>query len=107
MRISDWSSDVCSSDLTADRVAPVRGKLRLEPRGIGRPPVVQAERLRRHSRDAERARLRDIGTNDDTAGQVGEKLREEIATCRAAVDRQVRKAQAEVRSEEHTLNSSH
>src|SRR3546814_12843783 len=42
------------------------------------------------------ARLRDSGTNDDTAGQVGEKLREEIATCRAAVDRQVRKAQAEV-----------
>src|SRR3546814_3802335 len=25
MRISDWSSDVCSSDLTADRVEPAQG----------------------------------------------------------------------------------
>src|SRR3546814_9769408 len=30
MRISDWSSDVCSSDLVADAVTPVRGDL-LQP----------------------------------------------------------------------------
>src|SRR3546814_6069925 len=42
MRISDWSSDVCSSDLVADREDRViERRLRLaEPGGRAAPPVI-------------------------------------------------------------------
>src|SRR3546814_8479736 len=48
MRISDWSSDVCSSDLDTPTVeeappeAPVEPEVAVEPEVIEEPPVVEA-----------------------------------------------------------------
>src|SRR3546814_5696240 len=46
MRISDWSSDVCSSDLLADRGAVVAQRPEIGIGGIGRvEPVVEREHV--------------------------------------------------------------
>src|SRR3546814_17277543 len=42
MRISDWSSDVCSSDLIMDALAAVRSRDRASLRERGRPHAVHA-----------------------------------------------------------------
>src|SRR3546814_1391093 len=48
MRISDWSSDVCSSDLAADHGA--RGGARYAfRRGLGRPARMQGNQRDRHA----------------------------------------------------------
>src|SRR3546814_6558222 len=52
MRISDWSSDVCSSDLPGGRIGPVRGDVRAV-RDTGRG-IARSARRRRHETGADR-----------------------------------------------------
>src|SRR3546814_11196735 len=44
MRISDWSSDVCSSDLRGQLVAPVAGR-QTSPYGLRRHPILGYSRM--------------------------------------------------------------
>src|SRR3546814_19070123 len=73
MRISDWSSDVCSSDLIADRIVPVDG---------------DRARRRRHDAadDADQRRL---------ARAVGAEQRENLAAFDVEIDR-LQRAEATV-----------
>src|SRR3546814_2110517 len=65
MRISDWSSDVCSSDLAADRPRPLLPRPAARPRTPDRRPAVQR---RQHEHRLQPARLRDHGGAMDAAG---------------------------------------
>src|SRR3546814_17821289 len=72
MRISDWSSDVCSSDLEAHRIGQLAdqfvelgGADRVEPRGR----LVEEEQ-----RGVERERACESGALDHPARQLGRKL---------------------------------
>src|SRR3546814_21105953 len=47
MRISDWSSDVCSSDLPARKPAPAFRDRKIEPPGMARNQMRQPRRCRR------------------------------------------------------------
>src|SRR3546814_18442721 len=46
MRISDWSSDVCSSDLAADELDAAVGQVAYAVAGAVQAPVGQSERIR-------------------------------------------------------------
>src|SRR3546814_10120250 len=99
MRISDWSSDVCSSDLAAEGADVVahpaqRRGLVLEP-GVAGARVGLAEQVL-HPQEAERAEPVVDGDHDDV---VVERERGAVVPRRAAAARRERSS---VRSEEHT-----
>src|SRR3546814_2533698 len=71
MRISDWSSDVCSSDLTdavgnVEEVTSVRGALKCE-RAVGLSPVASGSYTRSRNEQASRQRS-DVDTVTASAG---------------------------------------
>src|SRR3546814_19308224 len=71
MRISDWSSDVCSSDLTdavgnVEEVTSVRGALKCE-RTVGLSPVASGSYARSRNEQASRQRS-DVDTVTASAG---------------------------------------
>src|SRR3546814_11866206 len=73
MRISDWSSDVCSSDLIIDVVpGPVGERTRLAP--TGHSPVDKRRVARERYLGAETEPLHDPGTKtlDQDVGALGE-----------------------------------
>src|SRR3546814_4937618 len=92
MRISDWSSDVCSSDLLPRARATDRGDEPVPVRASGR----------RLARLLARAKVR-----GGLSGQgVGAAARPDRPPCRGAGGDRGR-SRAAAKSEEHTLNSSH
>src|SRR3546814_3652152 len=85
MRISDWSSDVCSSDLRADahlldRAAPDAAvhAARAEPARIGRGPTdSEPQRQRRDERDQQGEREQQPRSEERRVGK------ECVSTCRS------------------------
>src|SRR3546814_1658597 len=72
MRISDWSSDVCSSDLAAVHAA------RAEPARIGRGPTdSEPQRQRRDERDQQGEREQQPRSEERRVGK------ECVSTCRS------------------------
>src|SRR3546814_17385675 len=89
MRISDWSSDVCSSDLPAPYAAAVRnaeGRL-----GIERARLVNAEQ--QHSR------LTSLHRSGFATGRGRDQAEADLMAARSAVA----SARAELRSEERSV----
>src|SRR3546814_3350027 len=100
MRISDWSSDVCSSDLVGEDVSH-----ELRPPELGRPRrlFLRLRQARAAHRQWQRAsRSRPLYLEGIFRPGVGKGLHQDVASSRAGQ----RRAQAgrldEVRSEEHT-----
>src|SRR3546814_9120827 len=100
MRISDWSSDVCSSDLAAaKRAATARaaGNWGLAAQGV---PIRFQLKVRFHGR-RDRNRIHPRNADQRRGQQPGD--RADLAICKGSV---VRKSQCarrlSVRSEEHT-----
>src|SRR3546814_4204432 len=52
MRISDWSSDVCSSDLPAEARPPYQGKVNVDPSKDAWRPVTSEAMRQATSKDA-------------------------------------------------------
>src|SRR3546814_12103500 len=73
MRISDWSSDVCSSDLLG-RADEIPGRGALEHGDVRRPLAVALFGHRRHDGDRGRAR----SDHDDLLARIIEILRPEL-----------------------------
>src|SRR3546814_20993734 len=92
MRISDWSSDVCSSDLRLSRLRTTNWRsMILRSAGLTSASTLRGHRrsAKMHDVDVGLADATDIGT--ETLGQVGEKWRSEerrvgkecVSTCRS------------------------
>src|SRR3546814_4197047 len=99
MRISDWSSDVCSSDLTPSRDNIPRGEqwnqhLVKETSSL----LVEAMRWMRDNEMLETSALRCLPLGRDKFPE---------GAMFAPIFETVRQALLNERSEEHTLNSSH
>src|SRR3546814_1158816 len=84
MLISDWSSDVCSSDLQADALIPVPGGTgfhRHDPKALG---ASRQQKAAQHQRDAQRQEGEEIA--EDELAQRSEERRvgkECVSTCRS------------------------
>src|SRR3546814_3325758 len=74
MRISDWSSDVCSSDLWPQRPTNFFGKLGFDASG-GDGGVPIAETLSALAELQQQGKIRHIGVSNETPWGVGEYLR--------------------------------
>src|SRR3546814_9723579 len=95
VRISDWSSDVCSSDLTA-----ILGILRMDFKQIFAMP----QDVRRAARLGT-----DVVLGKDAAGGKQQGILAGTALVAGHIfrDHETSLAAPRIRSEEHTLNSSH
>src|SRR3546814_3937532 len=111
MRISDWSSDVCSSDLAGQLAFVVQGMQVSQGFAHGKGKLMQVELALEHDRDDVRYALR-LGTGVEHFLQTLGMMRMLLAYTfvhspkRAAVGRQYQSAFSQAivgsRSEEHT-----
>src|SRR3546814_2738046 len=83
MRISDWSSDVCSSDL-AEVVGPLDEPEVEEKVALGAPPELVGRSLEKTGQRPRRHPLGDLGRNAVAPGQ-GDRLEIGRASCRERV----------------------
>src|SRR3546814_6635601 len=100
MRISDWSSDVCSSDLEIDRrraLAPDRGELR-QRAGRGIAAAGRCVRARQRGVDIHRQRIGTLARGGDAFGVARIGVRHERLVGAVAIGL----GPALARSEEHT-----
>src|SRR3546814_329150 len=92
MRISDWSSDVCSSDLPAHRRRGIGRQV--EPRGIRSDARKDAVVAQRHTFDLRRAGKR----GEDGVDNLGDGARR-VRPSRAGVDMPVGRSAAQIMDE--------
>src|SRR3546814_4960230 len=100
MRISDWSSDVCSSDLNCSTIRSVILCLRGADQGVGNGKECNIyPRVDRRTEQRQSSRSPHTGTDDRGAAEPQEGL--EIRTAHAR-QRRASPAVLRPRSEEHT-----